>query len=56
VQDISNPAKDVELTKSLGFDAVWLRDMSVYDQSFGDAGQIFDPFPFLAFLAAARRT
>lgn len=36
----------------LGFAAVWVRDVPLFDPSFGDAGQVFDPFTYLAFLAA----
>lgn len=36
----------------LGFAAVWVRDVPLFDPSFGDAGQIFDPFTYLAYLAA----
>lgn len=35
-----------------GFAAVWLRDVPLFDPSFGDAGQIFDPFTYMAWLAA----
>lgn len=35
-----------------GFAAVWVRDIPLFDPSFGDAGQVFDPFTYLAFLAA----
>jgi luciferase-type oxidoreductase len=35
-----------------GFAAVWVRDVPLFDASFGDAGQVFDPFAYLAFLAA----
>lgn len=55
VPDISAPAKGVELAESLGFDAVWLRDVPVHDPGFGDAGQVFDPFPYLGFLAGRTR-
>lgn len=36
----------------LGFAAVWVRDVPLYDPGFGDAGQVFDPFTYLAYLAA----
>lgn len=36
----------------LGFAATWVRDVPLYDPSFGDAGQLFDPFTYLAYLAA----
>lgn len=39
-----------------GFAAVWVRDVPLMDLSFGDAGQVFDPFTYLAFLAAKTRS
>jgi luciferase-type oxidoreductase len=39
-----------------GFAAVWVRDVPLFDPSFGDAGQVFDPFTYLAFLAARTKT
>jgi len=45
----------VETTRfadDLGFAALWARDVPTYDPSFGDVGQIFDPFTYLAFLAS----
>lgn len=41
----------VQLTESLGFSAVWLRDVPFNVPSFGDAGQVFDPFVYLGALA-----
>lgn len=38
-----------------GFAAVWVRDIPLFDPSFGDAGQVFDSFSYLAFLAAKTR-
>ncbi|MDC6625690.1 LLM class flavin-dependent oxidoreductase, partial [Leclercia adecarboxylata] len=35
-----------------GFAAAWVRDVPLFDPLFGDAGQVFDPFTYLAFLAA----
>lgn len=35
-----------------GFAALWLRDVPFLDPSFGDAGQILDPFVYAGFLAA----
>ena len=34
------------------FAAVWVRDVPLFDPGFGDAGQLFDPFTYLAYLAA----
>lgn len=33
------------------FAAVWVRDVPLFDPGFGDAGQIFDPFTYLSYLA-----
>ncbi|MEM7052251.1 MAG: LLM class oxidoreductase [Acidobacteriota bacterium] len=41
----------VRRAEQLGFSAVWLRDVPFNVASFGDAGQIFDPFVYLGFLA-----
>lgn len=42
----------VQLAEELGFTAIWLRDVPFNVPSFGDAGQIFDPFVYLGLLAA----
>ncbi|MEL7448298.1 MAG: LLM class oxidoreductase [Pseudomonadota bacterium] len=41
----------VQLAETLGFSAVWLRDVPFNVPSFGDAGQVFDPFVYLGALA-----
>ncbi|WPJ97155.1 LLM class oxidoreductase [Coraliomargarita algicola] len=41
----------VQLAERLGFAAVWLRDVPFNVPSFGDAGQLFDPFVYLGLLA-----
>lgn len=41
----------IELADRLGFAAVWLRDVPFNVPSFGDAGQIYDPFAYLGLLA-----
>ncbi|GMG82426.1 LLM class oxidoreductase [Paralimibaculum aggregatum] len=42
----------IRLAEELGFAAVWLRDVPFNVPSFGDAGQLFDPFVYLGMLAA----
>ncbi len=42
----------VQLAEELGFSAVWLRDVPFNVPSFGDAGQVFDPFVYLGALSA----
>lgn len=41
----------VQLAEKLGFSAVWLRDVPFNVPSFGDAGQLYDPFVYLGLLA-----
>ncbi len=41
-----------QLAECLGFSALWLRDVPFNVPSFGDAGQIFDPFVYLGSLAS----
>lgn len=41
-----------QLAEQAGFSALWLRDVPFNVPSFGDAGQVFDPFVYLGYLAA----
>ena len=41
----------VQLIEQLGFKALWIRDIPFNVPSFGDAGQTFDPFTYLGYLA-----
>lgn len=38
--------------EELGFSALWFRDVPLRDPSFGDVGQIFDPWVYLGYIAA----
>jgi len=42
-----------QLADRLGYRALWLRDVPLYDPSFGDAAQVFETFSYLGYLAAA---
>jgi len=42
----------VKLAEDLGFAAIWLRDIPFDVPTFGDVGQMFDPFVYLGLLAA----
>ena len=44
-----------QLAETLGFSALWLRDVPFNVPSFGDAGQMFDPFVYLGLLSGATR-
>jgi len=49
---MKNHLKRVKLVEELGFKALWVRDVPLNVPSFGDAGQTFDPFTYLGFIAA----
>ncbi|WP_455554005.1 TIGR03571 family LLM class oxidoreductase [Comamonas kerstersii] len=40
-----------QLAEELGFAALWARDVPLLDPSFGDAGQMLDPYVYLGYLA-----
>ncbi|MFK7946539.1 MAG: LLM class oxidoreductase [Saprospiraceae bacterium] len=40
-----------KLAEQLGFKALWVRDVPFHVPNFGDAGQTFDPFTYLGYLA-----
>ncbi len=52
VPTMERHAERVQLADELGFTTAWLRDVPVNVPTFGDAGQMFDPFTYLGFLAA----
>ncbi|WP_234638771.1 LLM class oxidoreductase [Delftia tsuruhatensis] len=52
---LEGQARLVEALDRQGFAAAWVRDVPLLDPGFGDAGQLFDPFTYLAFLAARTR-
>lgn len=53
VPDIAQHAELARLVDQLGYRALWVRDVPVYDPSFGDAAQVFEVFTYLGYLAAA---
>ena len=42
--------------EALGFSALWFRDVPLRDPSFGDLGQIYDPWVYLGHVAALTRS
>ena len=52
VPSMNNQLERILLAEQLGFSSIWLRDIPFNVPSFGDVGQMFDPFTYLGFLAA----
>lgn len=55
VPDISNHSKYAQMADQLGFSALWMRDVPVYDPNFGDAAQQFEAFSYLGYLAGTTK-
>ncbi|MEM7068103.1 MAG: LLM class oxidoreductase [Pseudomonadota bacterium] len=51
VPSMTNHLERATLAEELGFSAIWLRDVPFNVPSFGDAGQVYDPFVYLGALA-----
>ena len=49
--DLRRHAELARLADTLGFRALWVRDVPLYDPSFGDAAQVFEVFSYLGYLA-----
>lgn len=52
---LTDHVERVQLAEALGFGAVWLRDIPFNVPSFGDAGQLYDPFVYLGLLSGKTR-
>ena len=56
VPDLSAQADLVRKAEDLGFSAVWMRDVPIFDQvNMGDAGSVHDVFVLLGYLAGITR-
>jgi len=51
IPDMTLHVERAKLADELGFAALWLRDVPFNVPSFGDAGQMFDPFVYLGLLS-----
>lgn len=53
--DMARHAELAQLADRLGYRALWVRDVPLYDPSFGDAAQVFEAFTYLGYLAGMTR-
>ncbi len=56
VPDMNNQVALAQLAEQLGYASLWSRDVPLLDPSFGDAGQMYDPWVWLGYIAAQTRT
>ncbi len=52
IPTMENHLQLAQLVENLGFKALWVRDVPFHVPSFGDVGQMYEPFTYLGFLAA----
>lgn len=52
VPEMLNQIELIKQVEAGGFAAVWCRDVPLLDPSFGDAGQMYDPWVWLGYVAA----
>ena len=48
VAKMENQEKLAKRAEELGFKALWFRDVPFNDPSFGDAGQLYDPWVYMS--------
>src|SRR5215213_4064377 len=51
IPEMENQVELAQKAEALGFSALWFRDVPMYDPSFGDTGQIYDPWVYLGYIA-----
>lgn len=56
IPDISKHAEYIKLADDLGFTALWMREVPVYDPGFGDGAQLFDTLAYLGYLSALTKS
>lgn len=52
IPTMQNQVELARRAEVLGYAALWVRDVPLYDPSFGDVGQIFDPWVYLGYITA----
>jgi len=56
IPTLQNHVGLIQQAERAGFATVWVRDVPLLDPSFGDAGQVFDTWAYLGYLAASTST
>jgi len=56
VPKMEDQVRLAQLAESLGFKGLWFRDVPLHDPSFGDAGQMFDPWVYMTHIMNHTKT
>ncbi len=51
IASMKDHVERAQLVEELGFKALWVRDIPFFVPSFGDAGQVYEPFSYLSYLS-----
>lgn len=52
IASMKDHVERAQLVEELGFKALWVRDIPFLVPSFGDAGQVYEPFSYLSYMSA----
>lgn len=56
IPDVKKHTELIKLADDLGFAAMWMREVPVYDPNFGDAAQVFDTLAYLGYIAGITKS
>ena len=56
IPDISRHTEYIQLADQLGYSALWMREVPVYDPGFGDGAQLFDTIAYLGYIAGITKS
>lgn len=56
IPDIKMHTELIKLADDLGFSALWMREVPVYDPNFGDGAQVFDTLAYLGYIAGITKS
>ena len=55
IPSMTNQIELAQRAENYGFASLWFRDIPLHDPSFGDVGQMYDPWVYLGYIAAQTR-
>jgi luciferase-type oxidoreductase len=56
IPDVKMHTELIKLADELGFSALWMREVPVYDPNFGDGAQVFDTLAYLGYIAGITKS
>ncbi len=56
IPDVKMHTELIKLADKLGFSALWMREVPVYDPNFGDGAQVFDTLAYLGYISGITKS